>query len=361
MPQEIKNQVSPRRLDYALEEFSNDGDIRDILPKSANISKLIECLHEGPITDRIKDMQEEGDLEKAKTFISVENNYASGIKHIVGDMSRMQFWLPLISEEKLIAIFADKELNKKDVVLDCVIDNMSVEKKFSDAIDVISSGNERQFRTGLRNKVIEKVSSRWGKSGTPTKAFFRKQKAATTDEFDKIVTGHMKQIQHPQANTISRRSLYNDIYYAIPEAVHEDTAVELLKFLEQMAKRTQFAGFQQLPNVIGILNHAIACSGLSWKLIVQGSLISEVLRKLQNQSSKVLRPMASIKSVSMLVDSGSSRQMMPRTAVDHVVAAAAKHHSDYQVDQSTVEKTMSRIEDETVEVDLEDGWMDGVQ
>ena len=112
LPQEIKNQVSPRRLDYALEEFSNDGDIRDILPKSANISKLIECLHEGPITDRIKDMQEEGALEKAKTFISVENNYASGIRHIVGDMSRMQFWLPLISEEKLIAIFAEKELNK---------------------------------------------------------------------------------------------------------------------------------------------------------------------------------------------------------------------------------------------------------
>ena len=299
LPQEIKNQVSPRRLDYALEEFSNDGDIRDILPKSANISKLIECLHEGPITDRIKDMQEAGDLEKAKTFISVENNYASAIKHIVGDLSRMQFWLPLISEEKLIAILADKELNKKDVVLDCVIDNMSVEM-FSETINVISSGNiTNRHSSGLRNKVIEKVASRWGKSGTPTKAFFRKQKAATTDEFDKIVTGYVKQIQHPQANTISRRSLYNDIYYSIPESVHEDTAIELLKFLEQMAKRTQFSGFQQLPNVLGILNHAIACSGLSWKLIVQRGLISEVLRKLQNQSSKVLRPMASIKSVGL--------------------------------------------------------------
>jgi len=67
-----------------------------------------------------------------------------------------------------------------------------------------------------------------------------------------------------------------------------------------MAKRTQFSGFQQLPNVLGVLNHTIACSGLSWKLIVQRGLISEVLRKLQNQSSKVLRPMASIKSTTIV-------------------------------------------------------------
>jgi hypothetical protein len=306
LPQEIKNQVSPRRLDYALEEFSNNGDIRDILPKSANISKLIECLHEGPITDRIKDMQEAGDLEKAKTFISVENNYASAIKHIVGDLSRMQFWLPLISEEKLVAILADKELNKKDVVLDCVIDNMSVEKMFSETIGVISSGNGPSARnsSGLRNKVIEKVASRWGKSGTPTKAFFRKSKtvgrAATPDEFDKLIKNCVNGIQHSQANTISRRGLYNDVYYAIPAVVHEETAIELLTFLEQMAKRTQFSGFQQLPNVLGVLNHTIACSGLSWKLIVQRGLISEVLRKLQNQSSKVLRPMASIKSTTIV-------------------------------------------------------------
>jgi hypothetical protein len=176
---------------------------------------------------------------------------------------------------------------------------MSVEKMFSETIGVISSGNGPSARnsSGLRNKVIEKVASRWGKSGTPTKAFFRKSKtSATPDEFDKLVTNCVNGIQHSQANTISRRGLYNDIYYSIPEVVHEDTAIELLKFLEQMAKRTQFAGFQQLPNVLGVLNHAIACSGLSWKLIVQGGLISEVLRKLQNQSSKVLRPMASIKS-----------------------------------------------------------------
>ena len=302
LPQEIKNQVSPRRLDYALEEFQNNGDIRDVLPKSANISKLIECLHEGPIADRVKDIQEEGDLEKAKTFISVENNYASAIKYIVGDLSKMQFWLPLISEEKLIAILADKELNKKDVVLDCVIDNMSVEM-FSETINVISSSGRiesvarNSAVSGLRNKVIEKVASRWGKSGTPTKAFFRKTKvAASPDEFDKLITDCVNGINHPQANTISRRSLYNDIYYAIPEVVHEYTAIKLLAFLEQMAKRTQFVSFKQLPTVLGVLNHAIACSGLSWKLIVQRGLISEVLRKLQDKSSKVLRPMVSIKS-----------------------------------------------------------------
>ena len=301
LPQEQKNQVSPRRLDYALEEFSSNGDVRDVLPKSTNVSKLIECLHEGPIVDRIKAIQEEGDLEKAKAFISVENNYASSINHIVNDVSRIQFWLPLVSQEKLISIFADKELNKKDVVLDCVIDNIEIEKNFLDAIEVISAGHvgnriSGKNASGLRNKVIEKVSSRWGKAGKPEKSFFRKQKAATSDEFDKIVKNCLNGLKQSGANTISRRSLYNEIYYSIPELVNEETAVDLIGFLDQLAKRTQFSGFQQLPNVLGILNHAIACSGQSWHEIVQNGLISEILRKLQDKAPKVLRPVTSIKS-----------------------------------------------------------------
>lgn len=48
-----KDLISPRRLDYALEIHQMNGDIRDVIEKKTNVSKLIARLNEGPIIETL--------------------------------------------------------------------------------------------------------------------------------------------------------------------------------------------------------------------------------------------------------------------------------------------------------------------
>ena len=80
MPEEEKDKVSPRRLQYALDTYKNKGDIRDVLPSSSNVSKLNSVLNSGPTLEKLEELIKSKDVEEAKNFLSNENNYSSAIK-----------------------------------------------------------------------------------------------------------------------------------------------------------------------------------------------------------------------------------------------------------------------------------------
>ena len=56
LDEDNKRQVSPRRLQYALDCAVVKGDLHDILPPSCNVSKLIATLKDGPITDKLQEL-----------------------------------------------------------------------------------------------------------------------------------------------------------------------------------------------------------------------------------------------------------------------------------------------------------------
>lgn len=102
LPKEIKNQVSPRRLDYALETFNLNGDLSYVLPSSSNIGKLVYSLNEGPILEKLNDLcSGKGNPEE---FFKVENNYAAAIEAILKKDKYKRALLPHVEKEKLSSL-----------------------------------------------------------------------------------------------------------------------------------------------------------------------------------------------------------------------------------------------------------------
>ena len=113
---EIKYQISPRRLDYALEIAQIGGAVEDVLPLESNPIKLSATLAYGNIEDKLNSILKEGDYAKARDFINVENHYQCAKEFLEKKMEFRRFFLPLLDSEKLAAIFFEKSKVKEFVL-----------------------------------------------------------------------------------------------------------------------------------------------------------------------------------------------------------------------------------------------------
>lgn len=116
LPNDQKKLISPRRLDYALDALNKQGDIRDVLPQSSNVSKLLTTIKVGPIVNVLNDFIKKNQQEEAHTFLTSENNYSAAINYIVGKDKCMEFFLPLLVEEKLSALISTNKSVMKYVL-----------------------------------------------------------------------------------------------------------------------------------------------------------------------------------------------------------------------------------------------------
>ncbi len=117
LPEMIKKQVSPRRLDYALEYMAKGIPLEDILPKDSNVNKLRQDLNNGPVDKKLSKLYETKNVKEAKLFLNVENNYSSAIKLINNNPEYVKFFVPLIKKEKLCLLIADESMNISDYIL----------------------------------------------------------------------------------------------------------------------------------------------------------------------------------------------------------------------------------------------------
>jgi len=105
LPKEAQNLVSPRRLDYALEVFQEGGDIYDVLDEKSNPTKLLVTLQVGSLLLKIKEFYDTKNGKEAKKFFLSENNYQGALPIIKKNKEYLQFFLPLLNNERLAAVF----------------------------------------------------------------------------------------------------------------------------------------------------------------------------------------------------------------------------------------------------------------
>lgn len=139
LPDDEKEKVSPRRLDYALETFNFKGDLRDVLPITSNVSKLVTSLSQGPIIGLIEELLKTQNKIEAKSFIANENNYHSAIKYIVQSQTMMKFFMPLLSKEKLISLMSENEN-----VSTFIMKNINEESSYLDMCNDVIKANQNQ-------------------------------------------------------------------------------------------------------------------------------------------------------------------------------------------------------------------------
>jgi len=109
LPKEEKDKVSPRRLQYALDIYLERGDMRDVLPPSCNVNKLIQTLKNGPITDRLDSVMNARSIPEAKKMMENENDFDSAIKYILKSTDYLDFYGPLLPNEKISALLDSSE------------------------------------------------------------------------------------------------------------------------------------------------------------------------------------------------------------------------------------------------------------
>lgn len=155
LPKQTQNQISPRRLDYALDIYSKGGDLNYVLPHGSNVGKLVQGLANGPMQDKLQELINAGDKAKAETFIRVENNYTSAIDFIIKNQSFMNFFLPLLEEEKLASLLAANHKSKlKNGLIEFIISQTRTCDVFKRVVnDIIKSKTNKDLTVRLIKEI----------------------------------------------------------------------------------------------------------------------------------------------------------------------------------------------------------------
>jgi hypothetical protein len=156
---ELRQKVSPRRLDYCIEIHNEGGDLCDVLPPETGISKLKSALGSTPILIEFESIFNQKDKVKAVEFIQDENKYNYMENEILNNDNYIKFWVPLFDKEKISKLINDKSNIKKfclnNYLYDKNIENILLEIKSSNLNNKISKEIENRF---IEDKKIVSLS-----------------------------------------------------------------------------------------------------------------------------------------------------------------------------------------------------------
>ena len=156
IPENIRDTVSPRRLDYALQIFNDNGDILDVLPEKSNAIRLKELLGIGPVEEKLKELMDEGDIDAAKFFLSAPNNYDYAIKAILETPKFLKYFLPTLEEERISSLLTDKWGTVKPIVFGD-IKTLGEKSHFYDMVSQIAKANQHAALGGKIDKELERA------------------------------------------------------------------------------------------------------------------------------------------------------------------------------------------------------------
>jgi len=106
LPKEIKREVSPRRLDYAIDIHNNGGKLDYALPKKSNITKLLTMLGQATYLSELKALEANGNKEAIETWLANDNNYFNVTAYVWETVERRALFVPLMHKEKVSAVLS---------------------------------------------------------------------------------------------------------------------------------------------------------------------------------------------------------------------------------------------------------------
>lgn len=115
MPKATQKEVSPRRLDYALDIYTKGGSLKHVLPKKANASKLISTLSSASYLSKLKQLSADGDKEAIRKWLSDDNNYTNVKEYVWKTASNKEEFVPLLESERIASVLAENPQALKGV------------------------------------------------------------------------------------------------------------------------------------------------------------------------------------------------------------------------------------------------------
>lgn len=301
LPEEEKNRISPRRLQYALDTYRQRGDMRDMLPCTTNVSKLTTMLNTGPVTEKLEALMVSGDVAEARSFLQNENNYASAMKYIPKSESLIAYFLPLLPKEKLAVL-----MNDEDKMANYILQNSDKTPIFRSVCREIMDANSNARLAKKIRRVLQEnqelatlfaTGDDPAASPTPAAPHFNKIKLV-----DKSWSDILKELKSaPQDTSQQRILIYDRIVSSIPEKQNADEALLTLEILNTVFSGDRFASSitaKPFEKLMGIVNHCIGeyhrNTAASWSAMVSkhGSRFKTLLEKIKvgGLASKLYMP-----------------------------------------------------------------------
>ena len=109
LPELEKDKISPRRLQYALDDYVSGGDMEFVLPVSCNIPKLSDLLKNGSVENQLKDLYAKKDPKTVKAWFSSINNCNAALKYVLEDKKYLEYFLPFVKAEKLTELISTND------------------------------------------------------------------------------------------------------------------------------------------------------------------------------------------------------------------------------------------------------------
>jgi len=247
-PEEIKNLISPRRLDYAIDIHSNDGDIKLVLPKKCNTQKLILELRNGPIVKNLEKIRAAKDVVKAKTFLASENNFNASIEYIVKNPEYVEFFTESFSEEKTLS-----SLHAHNPIKVYVFNNPD---KFEGVIEQLSKSGTSKYSkqaTELMNFVNrKKMMSQAAGGEIPASGLSEDNFAMMIEQFSRYANSN---------TSTGRKQLYNQILRSYTDVSKQDNLNKVFGVLTGILTKSQPGTLtNEMPHLIPMINQTIKCA-----------------------------------------------------------------------------------------------------
>jgi hypothetical protein len=102
---DLKNEISPRRLSYVLDVFNLGGGLSYVLPEQANLHELVTQLTEGSYTERMKDLFLSGSDEEITEAFSNENFFNGTEKAVAKNKDYIKRFVPHFPKERLLLFY----------------------------------------------------------------------------------------------------------------------------------------------------------------------------------------------------------------------------------------------------------------
>jgi hypothetical protein len=259
LPEPEKNKVSPRRLQYALDDYVNGGDMEFVLPISANITKLRLSLKNGSVESKLKEFFSKKEPKSTKAWFSLENNCNSALRYILNDKEYFNYFLPFINKEKLMAL-----MSTNDKVLEYMVRNRE-SHDYQIILQNIVTGTNADLQAKVR-RLINKIKAEmpdlhhapYQPSPKDDVEPFKPTRKSSHSNSAGIAAG-ISVMNTFSIDTIEKKvDLYERVVNYITEDISSDTAVGLLKIIQKIVCSSSVAtlkssDFANLASVVKFL------------------------------------------------------------------------------------------------------------
>ncbi len=265
LPENIKKDVSPRTLDYALDIYTKGGDVRYSLPEKCNVTKLLHNLRNGPIEDTLKDLLDRRDVESARKLLSNQNDFQTAIDHIKRRNDMKDFFLPLLDSERRSVVSSERGM------LQYMLDRIQSVPEYQETIKSIwnTKTDEAAIKTIRRvaAKSVEvakcidigfnaEIPQKWSFGVYPEDPTWGVETITVDEEYTRVIAGLVKEaMTHMRASM--RKVAYDTVLKKLPSYMTMTQARNTLDFLNAVANWSRDTSFSSLDRIMGVINHCL--------------------------------------------------------------------------------------------------------